>query len=421
MEITQETVAAAVNSVASARGRGTLPNMMAFARALKQLGVKVSLSQVIDAARSADLVDIADKQDFRALLRSNLILQKEDFPVFDMVFDCFWREQSYERVPMETLEIQGTPSESGAEEGGDEEGLEEAVAEAAAEENVPLENLEEFSIPTYSPQELLNSKDFSEMGVEESRAIARAILLIATKIATQISRRKKIGRKGSTVDPRWTMRRSMKYGGEIVELVLRKRRIKKTKVVLLCDVSGSMDCYSRFLIQFMYGLQNELWGVETFVFSTSLSRITHLIRTKDIGNALEKISGSILGWSGGTNIGRSLHTFNRSFAPSMVTHRSVVVIISDGWDRGDVSLLEREMQDLKRRCKKIIWLNPLLASDNYEPLCKGMQAALPYLDLFLSVHNVNSLVALGRTLQKMVELRKSIFDPRSSILDHRRC
>jgi uncharacterized protein with von Willebrand factor type A (vWA) domain len=402
MEVTQETVAAAVNSVASARGRGTLPNMMAFARALKQLGVKVSLSQVIDAARSADLVDIAEKQDFRALLRSNLILQKEDFPVFDMVFDCFWREQSYERVPMETLEIQGTPSESGAEEGGDEEGLEEAVAEAAAKENVPLENLEEFSIPTYSPQELLNRKDFSEMGVEESRAIARAILLIATKIATQISRRKKIGRKGSTVDPRWTMRRSMKYGGEIVELVQRKRRIKKTKVVLLCDVSGSMDCYSRFLIQFMYGLQNELWGVETFVFSTSLSRITHLIRTKDISNALEKISGSILGWSGGTNIGRSLHTFNRNFAPSMVTHRSVVVIISDGWDRGDVSLLEREMQDLKRRCKKIIWLNPLLASDNYEPLCKGMQAALPYLDLFLSVHNVNSLITLGRTLQKMV-------------------
>ncbi len=402
MEITPEAVAAAVSSVASARGRGTLPNMMAFARALKQLGVKVSLSQVIDAARSAELVDVAEKQDFRALLRSNLISQKEDFPVFDMVFDCFWREQAYERVPMETLEIQGTPTESGAEQGGDEEGLEEAAAEATAQENMPLENLDEFSIPTYSPQELLNRKDFSEMGVEESRAIARAILLIATKIATQISRRKKIGRKGATVDPRWTLRKSMKYGGEIVELVKRKRRIKKTKVVLLCDVSGSMDCYSRFLIQFMYGLQNELWGVETFVFSTSLSRITHLIRTKDIGTALEKISGSILGWSGGTNIGRSLHTFNRNFAPSMVTHRTVVVIISDGWDRGDVSLLEREMQDLKRRCKKIIWLNPLLASDNYEPLCKGMQAALPYLDLFLSVHNVNSLVALGRTLQKMV-------------------
>jgi uncharacterized protein with von Willebrand factor type A (vWA) domain len=402
MEVTPETVAAAVSSFSSVRGQGTVPNLLAFGRALKQLGVKVSLSQVIDVSRSLEFVNIGDKVDFRALLRANLVLQKEDFPIFDMLFDCFWRELSYERVPMETLEIEGTPTESKAQEGGDEEGLEDAVAEAVAAEDVPLENLDEFSVPTYSPQELLNRKDFSEMSVEESRAIARAILLIATKIATQISRRKKVGRKGSVVDPRWTMRRNMKHGGEIIELVNRKRRIKKTRVVLLCDVSGSMDCYSRFLIQFMYGLQNELWGVETFVFSTSLSRITHLIRTKDIVNALEKISGSILGWSGGTNIGRSLHTFNRNFAPSLVTHRTVVVVISDGWDRGDVSLLEREMQDLKRRCKKIIWLNPLLASENYEPLCKGMQAALPYLDLFLSVHNVNSLIALGRTLQKMV-------------------
>jgi uncharacterized protein with von Willebrand factor type A (vWA) domain len=369
MEITPETVGAAVHSVASARGKGTLPNMMAFGRALKQLGVKVSLSQVLDASRSADLVSIAERTDFRALLRANLITQKEDFPVFDMLFDCFWREQSYERVPMETMEIQGTPAESDAPEGGDEEGgLEEAASEALAQENLPLENLDEFSVPTYSPQELMNRKDFSEMGVEESRAIARAILLIATKIATQISRRKKIGRKGNVIDPRSTMRRSMKYGGEVIELSRRKKRIKKTKVVLLCDVSGSMDCYSRFLIQFMYGLQNELWGVETFVFSTSLSRITHLIRTKNIVDALEKISGSILGWSGGTNIGRSLHSFNRNFAPSMVTHRTVVVIISDGWDRGDVSLLEKEMRDIKRRAKKIIWLNPLLASDNYEPL-----------------------------------------------------
>ncbi len=403
MDITPEKVAAAVGSVAAARGSGTVPNMMAFARALKELGVKVSLSQVLDASHSVDLVDIGAKDDFRALLRANLISQKEDFPAFDMLFDCFWREQGYERVPMETMEIQGTPTESDAPEGGDEEGgLEEAAAESLAKENLPLENLDEFSVPTYSPQELMNRKDFSEMGVEESRAVARAILLIATKIATQISRRKKVGRKGNVVDPRWTMRKSMKYGGEVIDLVHRKKRIKKTKVVLLCDVSGSMDCYSRFLIQFMYGLQNELWGVETFVFSTSLSRITHLIRTKDIVNALEKISGSILGWSGGTNIGRSLHSFNRNFAPSMVTHRTVVVIISDGWDRGDVSLLEREMQDLKRRCKKIIWLNPLLASENYEPLCKGMQAALPYLDMFLSVHNVNSLMALGRTLQRMV-------------------
>src|ERR671912_2597728 len=223
MEITPESVAAAVNSFAAVRGHGTVANLLAFGRALKQLDVKVSLSQVIDTSRSLNLIDIAEKEDFRALLRSNLISQKEDFPVFDMVFDCFWREQNYERVPMETLEIEGTPTESQAQEGGEEEGLDEALAETTAKENVELENLDEFSIPTYSAQELLNRKDFSEMGVEESRAIARAILLIATKIATQISRRKKIGRKGNTVDPRWTMRRSMKYGGEIIDLVHRKK------------------------------------------------------------------------------------------------------------------------------------------------------------------------------------------------------
>ena len=155
-------------------------------------------------------------------------------------------------------------------------------------------------VPTYSPNEQLNEKDFSEMGIEESRAVTQAILLIASKIATQVSRRKKRARRGTEIDPRGTMRRNIKYGGEVIELVARKRRIKKTRVVLLCDVSGSMDCYSRFLIQFMYGLQNELWGVETFVFSTTLSRITHLIRTKNSATPSTRYPRACWGWSGGT-------------------------------------------------------------------------------------------------------------------------
>ena len=304
---------------------------------------------------------------------------------------------------METVEMSVPGSEESQEESDGPGGsLEEVVAQATSQEEDRTQDRDPFFLPTYSPRDSLNTKDFSEMGIEESRAIGKAILLIASKIATQMSRRKKRALKGDEIDPRWTMRKNIKFGGDIIELVTRKRRIKKTRIILLCDVSGSMDCYSRFLIQFMYGLQNELWGVETFVFSTSLTRITHLIRTKDIGNALERISSCVLGWSGGTNIGRSLGTFNREFAPSLVTHRTVVVLISDGWDRGDVALMEQEMRNLKRRCYKIIWLNPLLASENYQPLCKGMQAALPYLDFFLSVHNVHSLVALGRTMQKLV-------------------
>lgn len=403
MQISDEAILNAVDRYATIRGQGTLANLLAFGRVLKEAGVRVSLSQVMDASRSLELVDIARRADFYAVLRSNLVSDREELPLFDRVFDFFWQDHAPEESPMESVEM--TPSSS-EEKQGDSSGaggsLEEVVAQAASEEGKRSEETERIPVPTYSPHEALNRKDFSEMGIEESRAISRAILLIATKIATQVSRRKKRATKGDGIDPRWTMRKNIKYGGEIIQLVSRKRRIKKTRVVLLCDVSGSMDCYSRFLIQFMYGLQNELWGVETFVFSTSLSRITHLIRTKDIASALERISRSVLGWSGGTNIGRSLYTFTREFAPSLVTHRTVVVIISDGWDRGDVGLLEREMKNLKRRAHKIIWLNPLLASENYEPLCKGMQAALPYLDLFLSVHNLNSLITLGRNLQRLV-------------------
>jgi uncharacterized protein with von Willebrand factor type A (vWA) domain len=400
--VSDQAITAAVERFSGLRGQGTLTNLMAFGRVLKGLGFKISLSQVIDASRSLGWVDMGNKPDFRTVLRSNLISNREDMPLFDRVFDRFWRQEDRRPdEPLEDIEVPGGDAREKTESSEQEEaGLEEILADG--NDDRELEDISsELSLPVYSPVESLSKKDFSEMGVEESRAIRKAILLIAQKIATQVSRRRKRANRGDEIDPRWSMRRSLKYGGDLVEFAYRKRRIKKTRIVLLCDVSGSMDCYSRFLIQFMYGLQNELWGVETFVFSTALSRITHLIRTRNIESALERISHTVVGWSGGTNIGGSLHTFNREFAPSLVTHRTVVVVISDGWDRGDVSLLEHEMQSLKRRCNKIIWLNPLLASENYEPLCKGMQAALPYIDYFLSVHNLSSLVALGQKLQKV--------------------
>ncbi len=402
MEISDELILKSVNRFAALRGQGTAPNVLAFSRVLKELGIKIGLSQTLDASRALEYVDVGRRADFQAVLRSNLVSNKEELALFERAFDLFWRARPPQESFTETSDIPSLPPEEPQIEQGSGESMEDLLESFSAGESGKDGAAEQIPIPTYSPSESLSKKDFSDLGIEESRAIRRAILMIATKIATQVSRRKKRATKGEEVDPRSTMRKSIKYGGEIIELARRKRRIKKTRVVLLCDVSGSMDCYSRFLIQFMYGLQNELWGVETFVFSTSLSRITHLIRSKEIAGALERISHSVVGWSGGTNIGRSLATFNRDFAPSLVTHRTVVVVISDGWDRGDVSVLEREMQALKRRCYKMVWLNPLLASDHYEPLCKGMQAALPYIDHFLSVHNLNSLVTLGRTLQKMV-------------------
>jgi uncharacterized protein with von Willebrand factor type A (vWA) domain len=396
--ISDQVILQAIDEFASVRERGMLPNLLAFGRVLKGAGLKISLSQMIDASRCLEHVDIANRMDFRSALRGNLVSGREDLNLFERAFDLFWQDQDAKLTAVEPLEVSKRGADTKKDEG--EEDKEELALEGSDQE-AAVEGESEITLPTYSAQDLLSQKDFSEMGIEESRAISHAILLIATKIATQVSRRKKRAVRGTEVDPRWSMRRSIRYGGDLMELAFRRRRIKKTRIVLLCDVSGSMDCYSRFLIQFMYGLQNELWGVETFVFSTTLSRITHLIRSKNIDSALTRISQTVLGWSGGTNIGGSLEKFNREFAPSLVTHRTVMVIISDGWDRGDVGLLERELRSLKRRCHKIIWLNPLLASENYEPLCKGMQAALPYLDLFLSVHNLNSLLVLGQKLQKL--------------------
>ena len=402
-ELTDEEIIRAVERYKPLRGQGTLANMLMFGRVLKDLGFRMGLSQVIDANRCLPLIDIQSRPDFHRAVAANLLHEHEDIEPFNQVFEAFWQGDMEIEPGIETMEVPAESPDEALESSDDSGGnMEETVAEREGASDDSSTDPDPLMVPTYSPNEQLNEKDFSEMGIEESRAVTQAILLIASKIATQVSRRKKRARRGTEIDPRGTMRRNIKYGGEVIELVARKRRIKKTRVVLLCDVSGSMDCYSRFLIQFMYGLQNELWGVETFVFSTTLSRITHLIRTKNIGNALDKISKSVLGWSGGTNIGRSLEIFNRDFAVSTVTHRTVVVIISDGWDRGDVGVLERQMQALKRRCGKMIWLNPLLASENYEPLCKGMQAALPYLDLFLSAHNANSLVHLGHTMRKLV-------------------
>src|SRR5437762_7853365 len=386
-----DTIRDAIQRFEHLRGQGTLINLVAFGRVLKEAGIQTSLGRMIDTARALEFVNIGSRPDFHIALRSNLVSRKEEISPFDRAFDSFWQEAHLPELPSQPPQNSEQPRRGFS--------VASSSVMLTSDDTSRPDPLGSFA---YSPVEVLCKKDFSQMKFEDSVAIRRAILILARKIATRVGRRRKPDGKTEEIDLRRTMRRNLKYGGDIIEFQLRRRKLKKTRIVLLCDVSGSMECYSRFLIQFMFGLQNELWGVDTFVFSTSLSRITHLIRTKDITNALEKISASILGWSGGTNIGRSLHAFNRNFAPSMVTHRTVVVIISDGWDRGDVSLLEREMQDLKRRCKKIIWLNPLLASENYEPLCKGMQAALPYLDLFLSVHNVDSLIALGRTLQKIV-------------------
>jgi len=240
-------------------------------------------------------------------------------------------------------------------------------------------------------------KDFSTFGADELAEIQRLARRIARRLAARPSRRWKSGRSGPRIDLRRTIRRSLSNAGEPLELRFRRRKPRKTRIVAICDVSGSMDLYSRFLLQFLYALQGTVARVESFVFSTALRRVTDLLLQPDYAQALRGLAAEVHDWSGGTRIGECLAAFNRDWL-RLVDGRTVVVILSDGWDTGDPTLLGAEMEALRRRSRKLIWLNPLLGSPGYEPLTQGMQAALPHVSVFAPAHNLVALRALERHL-----------------------
>jgi uncharacterized protein with von Willebrand factor type A (vWA) domain len=225
------------------------------------------------------------------------------------------------------------------------------------------------------------------------------------EIGRRRSRRKVASPKGRFIDPRRTMRKSLQTSGVPLRLSRRRIKDKPRQLVVICDVSGSMDRYSRILLQFIYAIENNMARVEAFVFGTRLTRITRLLYHRSVDEAMVRVSREVQDWSGGTRIGQSLQTFNTTWARRVLRNGAVVLIISDGWDRGDPEILRREMERLQRSSYRLIWLNPLLGSPRYEPLTRGMQAAMPYIDDFMTVHNLASLEALARHLSSIDDLR----------------
>jgi len=371
-----------------------------FCRALKKEGIKLTMRQEIDACRALNFIDVMKFADFYATMRTNLVSYHDDIPVFDRIFYSFWdfSEKEQTKQPIEGQE-KISPKDSPI-------NLEKKLGDEfplgdSAREN-PKENLEESEAPTYSPAERLKEKDFGDFGSEDLDMIKKAIAMITQRMKVRESRRKKASRKKDFFDLRRTLRKNLRFGGDIIDLAWKTRKINRTHIVLLCDVSGSMERYSRFLIQFLYGLQQRTQGkVETFVFSTRLTRITHILHRENFEKALVKISQTVVDWSGGTKIGESLKIFNRKYSASVIDRKTIVMIISDGWDRGDEITLQEEMERLKQNAYHVIWLNPLLGSTAYEPTCKGMITALPYVDQFLPIHNLNSLIELGQTLYRI--------------------
>ncbi len=369
-------------------------NILLFCRILRRLKINVTVGRMIDVFKSLKYINLSNKDELYYTLRANLVSCYEEIPVFDRTFHSFW---VFFKEAHDADNI-----------GGAGQGLEKLIEKECLTDEWPEEIPDDDFDPSdikevcqYSPVESLASKDFSAFTFEEIEQIKEAIAEFVNKIASRKSRRRRLDPKGRVLSLGRTLRKSMKYGGEIIELAWTKRKIKKVNLVSLADVSGSMDCYTNFFIQFIYSLQKRIRGVESFVFSTRLTRITDLLIKRDIDEALRVISEIVLHWSGGTNIGACLENFNDDYAPSVLNDRSMVIIISDGWDRGDSELLEREIVRLKNKCAGIIWLNPLLSNPDYQPLCKGIQAVLPHLSYFLPFYNLNSLKALGRTLTRI--------------------
>lgn len=366
-----------------------------FCRLLRQMGINVTTTNQLSWCESVQLIDIGEREAFYHTARTNLIAGETERETFDTAFDLFWRYPRPEFQAVDTEEQTPEPTSlQDLSDAADEQDIVDQWLDTETEDGE-----EEEDDPTaYSAEDLLSRKDFSEFTKEDMEKAREIVAKLAAVLATKLSRRKVVGKKGKTIDFRRSWRQSLVHGGEPLELIRKQQKIKKTKILLLCDVSGSMDCYAKFLIQFIYGMQQELREIEVAVFSTHLTNITGLLRRKGLAEGLNEVANVVPDWSGGTKIGESLLEFYRQFAPSFSAYRSVVILISDGWDRGDVDVLRRSMEMLHRHAYRLIWLNPLLGSDGYQPICRGIRTALPYVDYFLPAHNLESLAQLTKTL-----------------------
>ena len=377
-----------------------LGNVLAFGRVLRGLGLDAGPDRMLDLVAALDHVPIGSKRAFADAARSLCVRRRDEMARFDEAFEVFWRKPAEgattldlrsmgERRKLRRPAFTSAPPPGAlpAPEGDD----------ARADEPPPLLHL----TLTWSAQELLRRKDFGELTGDELAKVERAIRQLALRLAERRTRRLRPG-DGARIDLRRTLRRSLPHGGEILDWSRRGPRTKPRPVVVLADISGSMERYTRLLLLFLYALTRGLNGrIEAFLFGTRLTRVTRELEGRDPAEALAKVARTVSDWSGGTRIGETLAEFNLRWARRVLGQGAVVLFISDGWDRGDPAALGTEMARLQRSAQRLIWLNPLLGAPDYEPLARGMRTALPFVDDFLPVHSLASLEELGRHLEEL--------------------
>ncbi|MFL5758487.1 MAG: vWA domain-containing protein [Thermomicrobiales bacterium] len=404
------------------RASRLLANLLTFGRDLRRAGMPVGSGQLMSLVEATSEIDCRRREDFYHASRATLVNSPEQIPVFDAAFAHFWRnlqrptpeeEQSADSLPeqpnMADMLAPDQPKEGNKTPGAPGEAASERMILAVeeAEGNEEGES-EEHDVPpedvlVFSAREVLRKKDFAHFSPEEIAEARRIIESMSWRLGTRKTRRREKSNLGEFIDYRATLRRSMRHAGVPLELRRRRRKERMRPLVLICDISGSMDRYSRLLLRFVHALELGLESVEVFVFSTRLTRITRELHRRDVDDAIADVVKSVDDWSGGTRIGEAIKTFNYKWARRVLRSGATVVMISDGWDRGEPALLASEMARLQRSCRRLIWLNPLLGAPGYQPLTQGIRAALPFVDAFLPIHNLQSLEALADLLSDMAD------------------
>ena len=358
-------------------------------------------AEAADALRALETVDLGEESQFCAAMRACLAKSQRELEIFDARFNSYWkvwhragellRGDSDEQVEEDANTDMPPPLAPQR-----QPALKSVTAWLKGEKNT-----EEEETAGYSPFEVLTQRDFSGFRADELDEIGRLVMLIARHLAKRFNRRYRDSARGDRLDVRRTLRRNLRRGGELIDLSFRRRRRRKLKLVLLCDVSRSMDLYSSFLIQFVYAFQLAYRRVETFAFSTSLRRISDTLGGENLDEVLAALSRDVPQWSGGTRIGVSLQSFLYEYGDSLLDNQTAVIVLSDGWDTGDIEILRDAMRDIHRRSLAVVWLNPLLGSEDYRPDTRGMRAALPHVDVFASAHNAASLKELATIIGRV--------------------
>ncbi|MEJ2120968.1 MAG: VWA domain-containing protein [Alphaproteobacteria bacterium] len=363
--------------------------VLRFARHARDNGFPLGIEEALDALHFADQSGILDRDALRWGLRTLFCSSPEDWDRFDDLYDAYWSyggERTIIKVSGFLHRPGGSDAVPSAEQlglGGDT-GKTDEIAGAA------------------SARERLEGTDFRHLDSEQDlQAVHELAERLAKRMRWRLSRRRRVRARGRTIDLRNTIHKSLRHGGTPLELAYRRRHPRPLKLVVILDASGSMSLYSTFFIRFIRGIIESFAQADAYVFHTRLVHLSSALRERDIERAVERMAVMSAGWGGGTRIGESLKTFNRHHAKSTINSRTVVMIVSDGYDTGPPEVLAQQVKKLRGRAKRVVWLNPMLGWRGYEPVAQGMAAALPHVDLFAPAHNLESLAKLAPYLERL--------------------